>query len=79
MKYKRILLKLSGGALSGDKDFGFEKESLENITEEIIKAVNSGVEVAVLVGGGNILEEEQQKIGKLKEQKRIILECLQQL
>lgn len=54
MKYKRILLKLSGGALSGDKDFGFEKESLENITEEIIKAVNSGVEVAVLVGGGNI-------------------------
>lgn len=54
MKYKRILLKLSGGALSGDKDFGFEKESLENITEEIIKAVNSGVKVAVLVGGGNI-------------------------
>lgn len=54
MKYKRVLLKLSGGALSGDKDFGFDKESLERITDEIIKAVNAGIEVAVLVGGGNI-------------------------
>ena len=54
MKYKRVLLKLSGGALSGDKDFGFDKQSLERITDEIIKAINAGIEVAVLVGGGNI-------------------------
>ncbi len=54
MRYKRILLKVSGGALSGNKDFGFEKESLDRITDEIIKASNNGIEVAVLVGGGNI-------------------------
>lgn len=54
MKYKRILLKVSGGALSGDKDFGFEKDALDKITDEIIKASNAGVEIAVLVGGGNI-------------------------
>ena len=54
MKYKRILLKVSGGALSGKNDFGFDKEALDRITDEIIKASNSGVEVAVLIGGGNI-------------------------
>ena len=54
MKYKRILLKLSGGALSGDKNFGFDKDMLEHITNEIINAKKMGVEVSVLVGGGNI-------------------------
>ena len=53
MKYKRILLKVSGGALSGSNEC-FNKEGLEKITDEIIKASNAGVEVAVLVGGGNI-------------------------
>lgn len=53
MKYKRILLKVSGGALSGNNEC-FNKENLEKITDEIIKASNAGVEVAVLVGGGNI-------------------------
>ena len=50
MKYNRILLKVSGGALSGDKDFGFDKASLDRITDEIIKAGKAGIEVAVLVG-----------------------------
>jgi uridylate kinase len=54
MKYKRILLKVSGGALSGKNDFGFDKDALDRITDEIIKASKAGVEVAVLVGGGNI-------------------------
>lgn len=49
MKYKRILLKVSGGALSG-KDCVFDKEALDKITDEIIEASKSGVEVAVLVG-----------------------------
>ena len=53
-KYKRILLKLSGGALAGDKDFGFEREALEYITDEIIAAKKIGVELAILIGGGNI-------------------------
>ena len=54
MKYKRILLKISGGALSGKNDFGFEKEALDQITDEIIKASEAGVEIALLIGGGNI-------------------------
>ena len=54
MKYQRILLKVSGGALSGKNDFGFDKESLDRITDEIIRANKAGVEVAVLIGGGNI-------------------------
>ena len=54
MKYKRILLKVSGGALSGKNDFGFDKDSLDRITDEIIRANNAGAEVAVLIGGGNI-------------------------
>ena len=54
MKYKRILLKVSGGALSGKNDFGFDKEALDRITDEIIRANKAGVEVAVLIGGGNI-------------------------
>ncbi|MBR2290210.1 MAG: UMP kinase [Clostridia bacterium] len=54
MKYQRILLKVSGGALSGKNDFGFDKEALDRITDEIIKASNAGVEIAVLIGGGNI-------------------------
>lgn len=53
MKYKRILLKVSGGALSGTSEC-FDKDCLNKITDEIIKASNAGVEVAVLVGGGNI-------------------------
>ena len=54
MKYKRILLKLSGGALGGSNGENFSKEKLENITNQIIAAKNKGIEVAVLVGGGNI-------------------------
>ena len=54
MKYKRILLKLSGGALGGTNNENFNKEKLENITDQIIAARDAGIEVAVLVGGGNI-------------------------
>lgn len=54
MKYKRILLKVSGGALSGKNDFGFDKDALDRITDEIINASKAGVEVAVVIGGGNI-------------------------
>jgi uridylate kinase len=54
MRYKRILLKVSGGAIAGKNDFGFDKESLNKITDEIIKASNAGVEVSILIGGGNI-------------------------
>lgn len=54
MKYNRILLKVSGGALCGKNNENFDKEKLDSITNQIIKATNNGIEVAILVGGGNI-------------------------
>jgi uridylate kinase len=54
MELKRIVVKLSGQAISGDKDFGFSEASLEHLAREIISIVDIGIEVAVVVGGGNI-------------------------
>jgi uridylate kinase len=54
MKYKRILLKLSGEALSGNKGHGIEPEILKTFSEEIKEVYKSGVEVALVLGGGNI-------------------------
>jgi uridylate kinase len=54
MKYKRILLKLSGEALMGDKQFGIDTDRLAQYAAEIKAAVALGTEVAVVIGGGNI-------------------------
>lgn len=54
MKYKRILLKLSGEALMGEQKFGIDPKRLEQYTSEIKIAKESGVELAIVIGGGNI-------------------------
>ncbi len=54
MKYKRILLKLSGEALAGDRSFGIDNDMIEKIASEISDIHNLGVEIAVVVGAGNI-------------------------
>ena len=54
MQYKRILLKLSGEALMGDKQYGIDPERLAEYAEEIKEVVDSGVQVAIVIGGGNI-------------------------
>ncbi len=54
MKYKRILLKLSGEALMGDNQYGIDPNRLSEYAQEIKKVVNLGVEVAIVIGGGNI-------------------------
>lgn len=54
MKYKRILLKLSGEALMGDKQFGIDPERIAQYAEDVKKAVDAGVQVAIVIGGGNI-------------------------
>tara|TARA_B100000886_G_scaffold338853_1_gene302688 strand:- start:524 stop:1231 length:708 start_codon:yes stop_codon:yes gene_type:complete len=59
MKYKRILLKLSGEALMGDKQFGIDTKKLSAYAKEIKTAVDFGVEVAVVIGGGNIFRGVQ--------------------
>ncbi|PZX60292.1 uridylate kinase [Algoriphagus ratkowskyi] len=59
MKYKRILLKLSGEALMGDKNYGIDPVRLQQYTEEIKKVRDMGVEVAIVIGGGNIFRGVQ--------------------
>ena len=54
MKYKRILLKLSGEALVGDKAGGIDPEILIRYSNEIKKIYDKGVEIAIVIGGGNI-------------------------
>jgi len=52
--YKRILLKLSGEALMGDMDFGIQPEVVVRVAKDVKEVVDAGVEVALVVGGGNI-------------------------
>ncbi|MCH8534301.1 MAG: UMP kinase [Flavobacteriaceae bacterium] len=54
MQYKRILLKLSGEALMGDRNYGIDPERLAEYANEIKKVTDKGVEVAIVIGGGNI-------------------------
>lgn len=53
IKYKRILLKLSGEALSGNKGFGLDVETIQNICKGIKSAYELGAEIGIVVGGGN--------------------------
>jgi uridylate kinase len=52
--YKRILLKLSGEALMGDKQYGIDQNRLMQYANEILPLVEMGVELAIVIGGGNI-------------------------
>jgi uridylate kinase len=54
MKYKRILLKLSGEALMGNRQYGIDPERLAEYAEDIKEITNKGVQVAIVIGGGNI-------------------------
>ncbi|HHJ34330.1 MAG TPA: UMP kinase [Gammaproteobacteria bacterium] len=52
--YKRVLLKLSGEALMGNLDYGIDADMLARVASEVAEVVNMGVEVALVIGGGNI-------------------------
>jgi uridylate kinase len=54
VQYRRVLLKLSGEALMGDLDYGIEPKIIQRIAAEIATARNTGVEIAIVIGGGNI-------------------------
>jgi uridylate kinase len=54
MQYKRILLKLSGEALMGERQYGIDPKRLDDYAKEIKTIVDKGVEVAIVIGGGNI-------------------------
>ncbi|KQR72176.1 UMP kinase [Pedobacter sp. Leaf176] len=54
MKYKRILLKLSGESLMGDKQYGIDNERVKQYAEDIKAVHDKGLEIAIVIGGGNI-------------------------
>ncbi len=59
IKYKRILLKLSGEALMGDDAFGIQPEAIRSFAREIAEVHELGVEIAIVIGGGNIFRGVQ--------------------
>jgi uridylate kinase len=59
MSYQRVLLKLSGEALMGDLGYGIDPTIVQSIAEEVAEVVASGVQVAIVVGGGNIFRGVQ--------------------
>ena len=54
MKYKRVLLKLSGEALMGSQQYGIDPQRLNDYADQIIEAAQSGVQIGIVIGGGNI-------------------------
>ena len=55
LRYKRVLLKLSGEALAGEKGFGIEPSVVDQLTDEIRTLVQMGVSLGIVIGGGNIM------------------------
>ena len=69
MKYKRILLKLSGEALMGEKKYGIDPSLLEKYSQQIKNIHEKGIEVAIVIGGGNIyrgIEAEKSGINRVQ-------------
>ncbi|MEY4991211.1 MAG: hypothetical protein RI948_77 [Bacteroidota bacterium] len=63
MKYKRILLKLSGESLMGDKQFGIDNARISAYAQQIKELNDAGVEIAIVIGGGNIFRGVQAEQG----------------
>jgi uridylate kinase len=59
LKYPRVLIKLSGEALAGDKGFGFDFETMNRLCEEVVAVQKLGAAVGLVVGGGNIVRGSQ--------------------
>ena len=66
MKYKRILLKLSGEALMGNKQFGIDNNRLMQYAEEIREIADLGAEIGIVIGGGNIFRGVQAERGGME-------------
>ncbi|MCX6164318.1 MAG: UMP kinase, partial [Ignavibacteriae bacterium] len=67
-RFKRILLKLSGDSLMGNKSYGIDSDIVEHITNEIVKVYRLGVEIGIVIGGGNIyrgLSASQQGVNRV--------------
>jgi len=69
MKFNRVLLKLSGEVLAGNNGFGFDFDAVRRIGEEIVEVARSGIQIAMVVGGGNMLRgKELESLGVERSQ-----------
>ena len=53
VNYRRVMLKISGEALMGDRDFGIDPDTISQVAQQIAKASQKNIQIAVVVGGGN--------------------------
>ncbi len=58
MRYSRVLVKLSGGALAGERPWGFEPDAINHIAQEVMNLHGMNVQVSIVIGGGNIFKGE---------------------
>lgn len=66
-EYKRVLLKLSGEALAGEKHFGFDEETVVGVAKQVKTLVDKGIEVGIVIGGGNFWRgRSSEKIDRTK-------------
>lgn len=61
MAKRRVMLKLSGEALAGDKHFGFDDDTIRGVAKQVKAAVDEGVQIAIVIGGGNFWRGRQSK------------------
>ena len=59
LRYQRVLLKISGEALAGERGLGFDFETMDRIAEEIAAVVRQGTSLGLVIGGGNIVRGSQ--------------------
>jgi uridylate kinase len=59
LKYPRVLLKLSGEALAGDKGFGYDFDTVGRLADEVVSVAGTGASVGLVIGGGNIVRGSQ--------------------
>lgn len=77
-KYKRILIKLSGEALAGEKGVGINIAIVQKMAEEIKEVHELGIEIALVIGGGNLWRGNQQQKQVWIGFKQTILGCWEQ-
>src|SRR5690606_40758542 len=79
MKYKRILLKLSGEALMGEKNYGIDINRVAQYAQDIKNVHDEGVEIAIVIGGGNIyrgLSRSEEHTSELQSRENIVCRLL---
>ena len=67
LKYQRILLKISGEALGGEKGTGFDEPTMDAICGGVKKAHDLGVQIGIVVGGGNFWRGRYERAGRLRQ------------